>query len=56
MVYGSLVFLKIPSDDSFEHCLTTDSSKTYEKKIGDPKFGPKLGLMPFFQGCIIRFP
>ena len=55
-VYGSLVFLKIPSDDSLEHCLTTASSKTYEKKIGGPKFGPKLGLMPFFQGCIIRFP
>ena len=36
-----------------EHCLTTSRGKTHEKNFRGPKLGPKLGFLPFSQGCII---
>ena len=48
-VCGSLVFLKIPSDDSSEHCLTTASSKTYEKKNWGPQIWSEIRVNAIFS-------
>ena len=54
--FDSLVFLEIAYDNSLKHFLSTSRGKTYEKNFGGPKLGPKLGCLPFSQGCIISFP
>ena len=52
----SLVFLEIAYYDSLEHRVTTSKGKTHGKYFRDPKLGPKLVFLPFYQGCIINFP
>ena len=54
--FGSQVFLEMAQDDSLEDYLTINRGKTLEKNFGDPKLGPKLGILPFSQGSIISFP
>ena len=39
--FGLLVVLKIAYIDRLQHCITSSIGKTYEKKIGGIKFGPK---------------
>ena len=36
--FGSLALLEIAQDNSLEHCLTTSSGKTREKKLGCPNW------------------
>ena len=49
-------FLEIAKDDILKHCLITSMGKTHEKSFMGPKFGPKLGFLPFSQGfSIISF-
>ena len=37
--FGSLVFLQIAQDESFEDCITTRRGKTRQKKFEGPHFG-----------------
>ena len=63
---GSLVFLEIPYNDSFQPCLISSTDKTCKKKKKKhlrPKCGPnglksgsKLSFLLFSQVCFISFP
>ena len=61
--FGSLVFLEIAYNDSFQQFLTSSRSKTYKKNFGGPnlaqnrsKLGPKLSFLSFSQVWFIIFP
>ena len=49
-------FLEILQGDSSEHCLLTSRGKTHEKNLMGTKLGPKVGVFPFSEGCIVSFP
>ena len=62
--FGSLVFLEITYNDRLQQCLTSRRGKTHEKKKfwnqiwakNEPKSGPQLFFLPFFQVWFISFP
>ena len=54
--FGSLVFLEIGYNDSFQQCITSSEGKSHKTvfdgpNLGQdgPKSGPKLGFLPFSQ-------
>ena len=62
------LFVVKPSEESFGAQIWTKRPKSgpkiawkivkllVEVKFLGPKLGPKLGFLPFSQGCIISFP
>ena len=60
--FGQLVFLRITYNDGLQKFLTSSRNKTFEKKFlrpklgqNEPKLGPKLVFLSFFQVWFITF-